>query len=56
LSTIRRADAIVVLERGRVVEIGRHDDLLARPSGTYAMLYQLQLLEGPKAERRMVPS
>src|SRR4029077_12337204 len=46
LSTIRRADAIIVLERGRIVEIGRHDDLLARPSGTYAALYQMQLLEG----------
>jgi ATP-binding cassette, subfamily B, bacterial MsbA len=56
LSTIRRADAIVVLERGRVVEIGRHDELVARPDGTYATLYQLQLLEGRKAERRMVPS
>jgi subfamily B ATP-binding cassette protein MsbA len=56
LSTIRRADAIIVLERGRVVEMGRHEDLLARPSGAYAMLYQLQLLEGGKAERRMVPS
>ena len=56
LSTIRRADAIIVLERGRVVEIGRHDELLARPNGTYATLYQLQLLEGKKAERRMVPS
>jgi ATP-binding cassette, subfamily B, bacterial MsbA len=56
LSTIRRADAIIVLERGRVVEIGRHDELLARPDGTYATLYQLQLLEGRKAERRMVPS
>ena len=56
LSTIRRADAIVVIERGRVVEVGRHDELLARPSGTYAMLYQLQLLEGRKTERRMVPS
>jgi ATP-binding cassette, subfamily B, bacterial MsbA len=56
LSTIRRADAIIVLEHGHVVEIGRHDELLARPDGTYATLYQLQLLEGKKAERRMVPS
>jgi subfamily B ATP-binding cassette protein MsbA len=56
LSTIIRADAIIVLERGRVVEIGRHDELLAKPNGTYARLYQLQLLESHKAERRMVPS
>jgi ATP-binding cassette, subfamily B, bacterial MsbA len=56
LSTIRRADAIIVLERGRVVEMGRHDELLARPDGTYANLYQMQLLEGRRTDRRMVPS
>ena len=56
LSTIRRADAIIVLERGRIVEVGRHDELLARPEGAYATLYQMQLLEGRKAERRLVPS
>jgi len=43
LSTVRRADAIVVLEKGRVTEIGRHDELLARPGSVYARLYALQM-------------
>ena len=38
LSTIRNADLIVVLEHGRVVEQGRHDELLAR-RGFYTSLY-----------------
>ncbi|HET9048343.1 MAG TPA: lipid A export permease/ATP-binding protein MsbA [Chiayiivirga sp.] len=41
LSTVEHADQIVVLERGRIVERGRHADLLAR-AGTYAALHQLQ--------------
>jgi subfamily B ATP-binding cassette protein MsbA len=56
LSTIRRADAIIVLERGRVVEMGRHDELVTRPGGSYATLYEMQLLESRKGERRLVPS
>jgi len=43
LSTVRRADAIVALERGHVAEIGRHDELLAKPAGVYAKLYALQI-------------
>ncbi len=47
LSTVRRADAIVVLEQGVVKEIGRHDELLARPGSVYARLYALQMFEAP---------
>jgi ABC-type multidrug transport system fused ATPase/permease subunit len=44
LSTIRTADQILVLEDGRVVERGRHTDLLAR-GGRYAELYRTQFDE-----------
>jgi subfamily B ATP-binding cassette protein MsbA len=49
LSTVRRADAIIVLDRGVVREIGRHDELLARPGGAYARLYALQMFEDSRA-------
>jgi subfamily B ATP-binding cassette protein MsbA len=56
LSTVRRADAIIVLERGRVVEMGRHDELLARPQGAYARLHQMQFVEARVVRRNLEPS
>ncbi len=44
VSTVRNADQIAVLDHGRVVELGRHDELLAL-DGYYAGLYQKQQLE-----------
>ena len=44
LSTVRNADKIVVLDRGAIVEVGSHEQLLAR-RGIYRKLYDLQFLE-----------
>src|SRR5207253_7604613 len=41
LSTIRKADKIVVMERGQIVEAGTHTELLER-NGRYRRLYELQ--------------
>jgi subfamily B ATP-binding cassette protein MsbA len=51
LSTVRRADKIVVLERGRVAEIGTHDQLLGTPDSVYAKLYARQAFVAPEEAR-----
>jgi len=52
LSTVRRADLIVVLENGAIVEQGKHEELLVK-NGLYRQIYNLQLREqagGQKGE------
>jgi len=44
LSTVRRADRIVVIENGTIAEIGRHEELMTK-LGTYRRLYELQFAQ-----------
>ncbi|HXG86326.1 MAG TPA: ABC transporter transmembrane domain-containing protein [Pyrinomonadaceae bacterium] len=53
LSTIRKADKIVVMERGKIIETGTHNELLEK-GGTYKRLYELQFLEDETSERSTV--
>jgi subfamily B ATP-binding cassette protein MsbA len=49
LSTVRDADRIVVLKKGRIVEVGRHDELL-KVAGEYSRLYMTQKEERPEKD------
>jgi subfamily B ATP-binding cassette protein MsbA len=42
LSTIQHADRILVIDRGRIVEVGKHEDLLKNAGGLYRKLYDMQ--------------
>jgi subfamily B ATP-binding cassette protein MsbA len=49
LSTVRRADRIVVLENGTIADIGAHDELM-RKFGTYRRLYDLQFADADQTK------
>jgi subfamily B ATP-binding cassette protein MsbA len=55
LSTVRRADKIVVMERGRIIETGTHAELLTK-GGTYRRLYELQFAEEENFEELIAKS
>jgi len=42
LSTVREADMILVLKKGKIAERGKHEELINIPNGIYRNLYNLQ--------------
>jgi subfamily B ATP-binding cassette protein MsbA len=49
LSTIKNADRVIVMDRGRIVEMGKHDELLAA-EGTFAALHRMQFRDDDERE------
>lgn len=56
LSTILDCDWILVLDQGRLIEQGRHEDLLKKPNGAYQNLYNLQLNSNKHGGLNAAPS
>ena len=48
LTTVKKADRIIVLDKGKIVEIGNHEELLQIEDGYYRNLYEVQFLEEVK--------
>lgn len=48
LTTVKKADRIIVLDKGKIVEIGNHEELLQIENGYYRNLYEVQFLEEMK--------
>ncbi len=53
LSTVLKADRILVMDNGRIIQEGRHEDLIAEPGGLYRRLYDVQFRDyGPPPQGR----
>lgn len=56
LSTIRNADVIAVVQQGKIVETGSHEELISNPRSAYALLVQLQETTSQKGQQSQGPS
>lgn len=54
LSTLRNADRLLVMEKGKVAELGTHDELLAKPEGVYKRLVEMQQAVNKLREEALV--
>lgn len=52
LSTVKNAHKIVVIEKGKVVQMGKHDELLSQSGGRYEALVRTQLIGAKKTTNR----